>query len=157
MERMEISSDYEHGDEWDWDKEDPRQHCRHGKFIGSWWGPDVLCMDCEIGEDPTLNEMLQSFDYKIENLKKYVQHLKDIILYTIDIIDKDVNGYRFLSDFNPVIEKMMKDYLSRKNSIIKEKQDVYDKYIEFCDDPENDRDILYKMHRKELAGYMKKD
>jgi len=43
--------DYEYGDEWDWDKGDSRQYCKHGTFIGSWWGPDLMCWKCEIGDD----------------------------------------------------------------------------------------------------------
>ena len=34
---------------YDEDYQDPRQRCKHGTFIGSWWGPDYLCMDCEMG------------------------------------------------------------------------------------------------------------
>ena len=50
-ERMEImSDDYQIGDEYDWDMSDRSQYCKHGKFIGSWWGPDILCGYCEAGE-----------------------------------------------------------------------------------------------------------
>ena len=38
----DIDNDYEHGDEWDWDRNDKSQYCEHGTFIGSWWGPDLL-------------------------------------------------------------------------------------------------------------------
>lgn len=48
---MSIDEDYQYGDEWDWDKSDPRQYCKHGTFIGSWWGPDIMCYHCEIGDD----------------------------------------------------------------------------------------------------------
>lgn len=34
---------------YDADHDDPRQYCRHGTFIGSWWGPDYLCWACEEG------------------------------------------------------------------------------------------------------------
>lgn len=44
-------SDYTGADRWDWDYDDPRQRCPHGTFIGSWWGPDLLCPQCESGED----------------------------------------------------------------------------------------------------------
>lgn len=44
-----MIDDYEYGDEWDWDRNDSSQHCRHGTFIGSWWGPDILCGACEDG------------------------------------------------------------------------------------------------------------
>lgn len=34
---------------YDADHDDPRQYCRHGTFIGSWWGPDYMCWACEAG------------------------------------------------------------------------------------------------------------
>jgi hypothetical protein len=34
---------------YDADHSDERQYCRHGKWIGSWWGPDYLCGSCEDG------------------------------------------------------------------------------------------------------------
>lgn len=37
---------------YDADHSDPSQYCRHGTFIGSWWGPDILCGLCESGLDP---------------------------------------------------------------------------------------------------------
>jgi hypothetical protein len=36
---------------YDADVSDPKQYCRHGTFIGSWWGPDFLCTKCEMGDD----------------------------------------------------------------------------------------------------------
>lgn len=44
-----MSDDYRYGDEWDWDRSDEGQYCAHGTFIGSWWGPDLLCQWCELG------------------------------------------------------------------------------------------------------------
>lgn len=43
------NDDYQIGDEFDWDKSDSSQYCVHGTFIGSWWGPDLLCNACEGG------------------------------------------------------------------------------------------------------------
>jgi len=43
-----IEDDYEEGDRWDWDKNDKSQYCKHGSFIGSWWGPDISCFKCEM-------------------------------------------------------------------------------------------------------------
>lgn len=34
---------------FDADVTDPSQYCRHGTFIGSWWGPDYMCHMCEMG------------------------------------------------------------------------------------------------------------
>ena len=36
---------------YDGDLSDPKQRCRHGTFIGSWWGPDYLCPACECPHD----------------------------------------------------------------------------------------------------------
>ena len=46
---MTIEDDYTEADRWDWDQEDSSQCCQHGTFIGSWWGPDILCWACEDG------------------------------------------------------------------------------------------------------------
>ena len=35
--------------EYDGDLQDEAQRCEHGKFIGSWGGPDILCHYCESG------------------------------------------------------------------------------------------------------------
>jgi hypothetical protein len=34
---------------YDEDYSDPAQRCKHGTFIGSWWGPDYMCHWCELG------------------------------------------------------------------------------------------------------------
>jgi hypothetical protein len=44
-----IDDDYRPGDEFDWDQSRDDQHCQHGTFIGSWWGPDLMCQWCEDG------------------------------------------------------------------------------------------------------------
>jgi hypothetical protein len=36
---------------YDADVTDSSQYCKHGTFIGSWWGPDYLCGACEDGLD----------------------------------------------------------------------------------------------------------
>jgi len=44
---------------YDGDTNNPSQYCKHGTFIGSWWGPDYLCQACEDGEpayEPTFDE-----------------------------------------------------------------------------------------------------
>ena len=44
-----LDDDYTESDRWDWDQSDDSQYCQHGTFIGSWWGPDILCGWCEDG------------------------------------------------------------------------------------------------------------
>lgn len=43
--------DYTHEDAlgYDADFSDAKQYCRHGTWIGSWWGPDYMCSKCEMG------------------------------------------------------------------------------------------------------------
>lgn len=45
-------ADYTNDGRWNWGPNNPEQHCKHSTFIGSWWGPDILCHWCESGEDP---------------------------------------------------------------------------------------------------------
>lgn len=33
---------------YDFNRDDSRQYCKHGTFIGSWAGPDLMCLDCEL-------------------------------------------------------------------------------------------------------------
>lgn len=37
---------------YDADVSDPGQYCKHGTFVGSWWGPDYMCGLCEAGFEP---------------------------------------------------------------------------------------------------------
>jgi len=46
-----MEEDYTEDDRYDWDRNDSSQYCKHGTFIGSWWGPDLLCVYCELGDD----------------------------------------------------------------------------------------------------------
>lgn len=41
------SCDAQYAGGYDADRDDPSQYCKHGTFIGSWWGPDYLCGQCE--------------------------------------------------------------------------------------------------------------
>lgn len=56
---MTMTDDYQYptdpyDDElgYDANHNDSSQFCRHGTFIGSWWGPDYMCGWCESGEEP---------------------------------------------------------------------------------------------------------
>lgn len=51
---------------YDADHTDPSQFCRHGTFIGSWWGPDYLCGDCEAGTTDR--------DYIMGSLHQRIRH-----------------------------------------------------------------------------------
>ena len=49
---------------YDADIADPSQYCRHGTFIGSWWGPDHMCGMCEDGSDYCENEGCNRIVYR---------------------------------------------------------------------------------------------
>lgn len=61
--------DYTEDDRWDWDQSDESQYCEHGTFIGSWWGPDLLCGWCE---DGTSREEYEAYleRQRLEQLRK---------------------------------------------------------------------------------------
>ena len=50
-EHFTMEDDYTEDDRYDWDRNDSSQYCKHGNFIGSWWGPDLMCFACEMGDD----------------------------------------------------------------------------------------------------------
>lgn len=63
--------------DYDEDLNDSNQRCKHGTFIGSWWGPDYLCGLCEMGAD-------------------YHAHV-DYTLYSLSIV---TDGERFVTPTN---------------------------------------------------------
>lgn len=60
---MHMDDDYREGDQYDWDQSDENQYCPHGQFIGSWWGPDILCRFCEDGVTKTEFEEIMAAEY----------------------------------------------------------------------------------------------
>ena len=46
--KPEVEEDYTEEDKYDWDRNDRSQRCKHGTFIGSAGGPDIMCFDCEM-------------------------------------------------------------------------------------------------------------
>lgn len=67
-----VEDDYTEDDRWDWDRNDDSQYCKHGTFIGSWWGPDILCQWCEDGI--SVAEMREIFK---ANRRREIQKLLD--------------------------------------------------------------------------------
>lgn len=60
---------------YDEDHNDPKQHCEHGTFIGSWWGPDYLCQWCENGTSRA--------DFEAEMEARRREHLVTTALATV--------------------------------------------------------------------------
>ena len=78
-----YTDDYTDDDRYDWDRNDDRQYCQHGTFIGSWWGPDILCMWCENGA--TVEEMRDY--YRTEKLRD-AQAIVGKYDHAVDIFQK---------------------------------------------------------------------
>ena len=72
QERIDYE-DYTEEDRWDWDRSDMAQRCKHGTFTGSWWGPDLMCGACEMGDpDITVNDVLKRKEmYQAETEKAF--------------------------------------------------------------------------------------
>ena len=140
---------------YDEDYDDPRQRCRHGNFIGSWWGPDYMCFDCEMDVvDPSLNDMLKFWDDHLDSInsgERYVQDFVRRLVNAKDGID---------SDSKTVISECymdsLKQYDKARAHAVDERKRLLDQYAELCD-PElgyDDTGILYKYHRKEIEEYL---
>jgi hypothetical protein len=74
--------DYDEQLGYDADHNDSSQYCRHGSFIGSWWGPDYLCGYCESGEKPPTAEELEEIQrakdkIRIDHFDRVVAILQD--------------------------------------------------------------------------------
>lgn len=70
--------------EYDGDLQDENQRCEHGKFIGSWWGPDILCGYCESGI--STEEMERGH---LQGRRYNERHLLRMMVETIRIIHKE--------------------------------------------------------------------
>jgi hypothetical protein len=157
MDSMEIFSDYTEDDAYDWDRYDPRQYCRHGSFIGSWWGPDILCGDCEMGEDPTINEMINPLSNKKAFLSGQTDGYNMGILKAIETISElDIeSSYKksvailLLTRGNEFSDEVKKKIASVDQSI----QNIISEYAPLSKDWSTDREVLYKKHRKEIMNF----
>jgi hypothetical protein len=56
--------------EHDGDRQDASQYCEHGKYVGSWWGPDILCGYCEDGIS-ALDLMKGELEYAEKRLQDF--------------------------------------------------------------------------------------
>jgi hypothetical protein len=140
-----MESEY---DRYDWDTSDPRQHCRHGKFIGSWWGPDVLCGQCEYGQDPSINEMIEVYYNQID--RKYIES-QAVTDFMMGYIKDESNDF----DSEALTEAYF-DFLKSKDDSIKKCREsiqaTIDYYEQFTND-RNDRNVLYMAHRYNIQKY----
>lgn len=151
MAHMEISSDYTEDDRWDWDREDPRQYCHHNRFIGSWWGPDILCLDCEMGYDPSLKDMVEEIDLKIRNTSMKMEGASEVLFQILD----DVKG----KDESEFIKKLLVSFnnlQNKNNTIIENLRNDRAKLIAemepFCEDWD-DTSLLYNIHQNNIKEW----
>lgn len=148
-----MYDDYNEDDRWDWDRTDPRQYCRHGSFIGSYWGPDILCADCEsMDDDPSLRDMVNSINVKINNnLKEYDGMLRFVNIYIRKHDDKVTDPV-----FSESIIETTKVLADRRRALEKERADLIEKYEPFCEDGDwDDTNVLYNYHRHLIDEYDK--
>jgi hypothetical protein len=97
--------DYQPGDEYDWDQSDPRQRCRHGTFIGSHWGPDLLCRFCEDGTtDEEFARLVQA---------EHLRHVRELATPALvdDLVSAlaTLHGCRPLTDLDAYIAQFFND------------------------------------------------
>lgn len=140
-----LDQDYTESDRWDWDHEDPRQYCRHGSFIGSWWGPDILCSHCEMGDDPTMNEMISSEWHKLDKMKIKMGATVDFAIKIIAGVDQESKA--IVSELLVEAINASNEETDRINTVI---QHLKDSYGPFSEDWETDREVLYRKHRAEI-------
>jgi hypothetical protein len=149
MEQMETFSDYTEDDRWDWDREDPRQYCHHGKFIGSWWGPDILCGDCEIGYDPSLNDMLGDIDRAIAKAETKKKGVTEFILEISDQFVGKSFDMETLTEVYKQYASMIDSYQKKINSLIETREKTIEEYSPFCEDFD-DTSLLYNVRGEQI-------
>lgn len=140
--------DYTEEDRWDWDYNDIRQRCRHGAFIGSSWGPDIICGKCEMGEDPTIAEMLLELYTRTKRIDDSVQTITTFVGKIAPLIDGESKA-AVLDKFQEFLEERIRIH----DEIQKESDYIKQTYGPFSDDWHTDRDVLYKYHRHQIAEF----
>lgn len=139
-----MFDDYTEDDRWDWDRDDPTQYCRHGSFIGSSWGPDILCGACEsMNDDPSLNDMLRDVD---RNISK-IQHQHDGMgIFISTYIGKNDGQVKDLG-FSEAVLETMKRFDERRSLLQEDRKKLIEKYEPFCEDGNwDDKYVLYNYH-----------
>lgn len=145
--------DYTEADRWDWDYGDPRQRCRHGNFIGSAWGPDILCGDCEsMQDDPSLNDMLREIDRNISKIQHEFNGMSNFISTYISSNGSNVKD----PAFSEAVLETMKRFDERRNLLQEDRKRLIEKYEPFCEDGDwDDTSILWKYHREMIRQFDK--
>lgn len=147
--------DYTEDDRWDWDRNDPNQFCRHGTFIGSWWGPDILCGQCESGEqDPTLRDM-------VDANKKRIRRLTTRKDQTLKILGRLADKFNGFANKDEVLAALSEEFLKVVGELneqigLIESEIEWDKetYLPLCEDGSwDDPSILAKKHSADLDAY----
>lgn len=148
-----MYDDYTEDDRWDWDRYDPRQYCRHGSFIGSFWGPDILCGDCESScEDPSLRDMVDDVNIKINKIHSEF----DGMMTFINLYSKSLGGDVKDPALTEAMLETMKSLNQRRDALETNRKILIEKYEPFCENGDwNDTGILYKHHRHMIDEFDK--
>lgn len=143
--------DYTEADRWDWDYGDPRQRCRHGNFIGSAWGPDILCGDCEsVEDDPSLRDMVRGIRRQIEKIQS---EYNGMMMFINSYARKKKNE---ISDpiFSESVLETMKLLSDRKSNLEDQQVRMIEKYEPFCENGDwDDTSILWNYHREMIRQF----
>lgn len=143
--------DYTEADRWDWDYGDPRQRCRHGNFIGSAWGPDILCGDCEsVEDDPSLRDMVRGIRRQIEKIQS---EYNGMMMFINSYARKKENE---ISDpiFSESVLETMKLLSDRKSNLEDQQVRMIEKYEPFCENGDwDDTSILWNYHREMIRQF----
>jgi len=95
--QMTMHDDYTEADRWDWDYTADDQHCEHGTFIGSWWGPDLMCQWCEAGITPAEVEQIEQVA-RIEEATSIIRRMERLVKDLCDSLGI-AKGTEIVSDF----------------------------------------------------------
>lgn len=148
-----MFDDYTEDDRWDWDRGDPTQYCRHGSFIGSFWGPDILCGMCEsMNDDPSLNDMLRDVD---RNISKIQHHHDGMAIFISTYIGKN-DGEVKDPAFNEAVLQTMEYFDERRSLLQEDRKKLIKKYEPFTEDGNwDDKHVLYNYHCHLIDQYRK--
>ena len=127
-----MFDDYTDADRYDWDYNDSNQYCVHGKFIGSWAGPDILCQWCEDGISiAEMNAILtiQRIRTVMRSIEKFCEAADKAIFSVIRDADKFATDGE---DYDPIkaCEFLATGMGQSLESFVDGSKSLSDKYVE---------------------------
>jgi hypothetical protein len=105
---------------YDADHSDARQYCKHGTWIGSWWGPDYMCGACEDGTTDR--------DYVIGCLKQEIRRQQEAIRRIFPFTPEMLKGMPYLHSFTVFlmdqVDRHLEELTARQEDIVQLQQDL---------------------------------